>query len=89
MLRPRNVLTQFQNDVITTLAGEFPSDEDDIGFKDGTLRSFRHFFCSWCANNGVPERVVMRWLGHKDSAMVRRYYHLNDEESQRQMGKLK
>jgi hypothetical protein len=30
----------------------------------------------------------MEWLGHADSAMVRHYYHLNDEESLRQMDQL-
>jgi integrase len=33
----------------------------------------------------VPEQVVMRWLGHQDSLMVRHYYHLHDDEAQRQM----
>jgi integrase len=31
----------------------------------------------------------MLWLGHRDSKMIRRYYHLNDDEAQRQMSKLK
>jgi hypothetical protein len=31
---------------------------------------------------------VMRWLGHRDSAMVRHYYHLHDDEAQRQMKRL-
>lgn len=87
-LRPNNVLTQFKKRVIDKLKSDFPSEEDDVGFKDGTLHSFQHYFCSWCANSGIPERVVMNWLGHKDSAMVRRYYHLSDLESQRQMAKL-
>ena len=63
--------------------------EEEIGFKDGRLHSFRHYFCSTCANSGVPEQVVMNWLGHRSSAMVRHYYHLHDDEAQRQMAKLK
>ena len=30
----------------------------------------------------------MEWLGHRDSRMVRHYYHLHDEEAQRQMNRL-
>ena len=59
------------------------------GFADGRLHSFRHFFCSLCANRGVSQRVVMRWLGHSDSRMVEHYYHLNDDEARRQMGRIK
>jgi integrase len=55
-------------------------------FQDGRLHSFRHFFCSFCANRGVPQQVVMNWLGHRESGMVQHYYHLHDEESKRQMG---
>jgi hypothetical protein len=30
----------------------------------------------------------MNWLGHRNSKMVNRYYHLHDEEAQRQMSKI-
>lgn len=78
----RNILVR---DVLTPLEEKFHSEPDEIGFKDGRLHSFRHYFCSVCANSGVPEQVLMKWLGHKNSKMVRRYYHLHDQESQRQM----
>jgi integrase len=42
-----------------------------------------------CANLAVPQQVVMRWLGHKDSRMVEHYYHLHEEEASRQMGRIK
>jgi hypothetical protein len=48
----------------------------------------RHYFCSTCANNGVPERMVMAWLGHANSEMIRHYYHLHDEDAQRRMNSL-
>jgi integrase len=73
---------------LTPLHERFPAAPGQISFADGRLHSFRHFFCSTCANNGVPEQVVMQWLGHRDSAMVRHYYHLHDEEAQRQMRRL-
>ena len=41
------------------------------------------------ANSGVPEQVLMIWLGHRESKMVRHYYHLHEEEAQRQMAKIK
>lgn len=44
----------------------------------GRLHSFQHYLCSTCANSGVPELVVMRWLGHTGSRMVKRYDHLHD-----------
>ena len=81
----RNVLI---TKVLYPLAEQFPSSNGVKGFKEGRLHSFRHYFCSDCANSNVPELTVMEWLGHADSDMVRHYYHLNDEESQRQMKRL-
>jgi integrase len=60
-------------DVLTPLASQFPSTDDECGFIDGRLHSFRHYFCSNCANSKVPERVLMSWLGHRNSRMVHRY----------------
>ena len=81
-LRPDNVRHLLIKHVIDPLKEEFPSEDDDIGFKDGRLHSLRHFFCSECAHSGIPEQVVMKWLGHRQSAMVRRYYHLHDEDGE-------
>lgn len=78
----RNVLIE---KVLTPLAARFPAPASGKGFKDGRLHSFRHYFCSRCANSGVPEPMLMQWLGHADSAMVRHYYHSNDEEARRRM----
>jgi integrase len=71
--------------VLEPLAAQFPSADDEIGFRDGRLHSCRHYFASTCAISGVPERVVMRWLGHQSSPMLARYFHLHDQEGQRQM----
>ena len=87
-LKPDTVRRVLIRDVILPLAKRFPTPKGETGFKDGRLHSFRHFFCSVSANNGVPEQVVMEWLGHRDSRMVRHYYHLHDEEAQRQMNRL-
>ncbi len=78
----RNILVR---DVLKPLAGRFPSSPGQVGFLDGRLHSFRHFFCSLCANRRVAQRIVMSWLGHSDSRMVAHYYHLHDDEARRQM----
>lgn len=85
VLKPDTVRNILIREVLTPLSEKFPSPPGDVGFKDGRLHSFRHYFCSTCANSGVPEAVVMKWLGHRDSQMVRHYYHLHDAEAQRQM----
>jgi integrase len=85
IIKPDTVRRTLINEVLVPLAEKFPTVEGEIGFATGRLHSFRHFFCSTCANTGVPEQVVMQWLGHRDSAMVRHYYHLHSDESQRQM----
>jgi integrase len=88
-LKPDTVRRILVRDVLTPLQERFPAPKGEPGFKDGRLHSFRHYFCSTCSNSGIPEEVVMRWLGHRDSDMVRHYYHLHDEEAQRQMKRLK
>lgn len=81
----RNILVR---DVLKPLADRFPSSPGETGFLDGRLHSFRHFFCSLCANRRVAQRIVMSWLGHSDSRMVAHYYHLHDDEARRQMNLL-
>jgi integrase len=88
-LKPDTVRQILIREVLTPLKSRFPGPRDQAGFNDGRLHSFRHFFCSTCANGGVPEQVVKEWLGHRDSVMVRHYYHLHDEEAQRQMSRLR
>jgi len=53
---------------------------------EGGLHTFRHFFITHCANQGVPPTVVMKWVGHSDLRMIMRYYELQDDESKRAMG---
>ncbi len=81
----RNVLIR---DVIKPLEVRFPTPAGATGFANGRLHSFRHYFCSTCANAGIPEAVVMEWLGHRDSTMIRIYYHLSGYESQKQIGRV-
>jgi len=87
-LKPDTLRQVLIREVLRPLSAGFQAPPNQGGFADGRLHSFRHFFCSACANKGVPEQVVMQWLGHRDSAMVRHYYHLHDDEAQRQMRRL-
>jgi len=88
-IKPDTVRNILIRNVLTPLSEKFPTGKGEIGFVDGRLHSFRHFFCSRCANEGIPEQVLMSWLGHRNSKMVRHYYHLHDQESRRQMSRLK
>ena len=56
-----------------------------LGIERGGLHSFRRFFISHCANNGVPPTILMKWVGHSDLRMIMRYYRLQDDESQEAM----
>lgn len=84
-LLPDFVRRQFVRDVIEPLTTSFPTVVGRRGFADGRLHSFRHYFVSHCAARNVAELVVMEWVGHADSSMVRHYFHLSNEESRRQM----
>jgi integrase len=87
-LKPDTVRRQFVEEVIQPLEHKFPSADGEKGFATARFHSFRHFFCSFCANRNTPERTVMEWLGHRESEMIRHYYHLHDEESRRHMDSL-
>ncbi|WP_296457480.1 tyrosine-type recombinase/integrase [Rubinisphaera sp.] len=87
-IKPDVVRTVLIRDLLKPLADRFPSPDGEVGFIDGRLHSFRHYFCSVCANNNIPERILMDWLGHKDSKMISRYYHLNEKTSTEQMSKI-
>lgn len=89
IVKPDTIRRSLIRDVLTPLAERFPNDVGEVGFVHGRLHSFRHYFCSACANAGIPEPVLMQWLGHRSSRMVRHYYHLHDDEAHRQMNRLK
>jgi integrase len=49
----------------------------------------RRTFCSWCYQNGVDESDCARWLGHKNSTMVREVYgHDSPENAARKLSKV-
>ena len=56
-----------------------------LNIMDNTVHGFRHFFVSFCANNGVEPFKLIQWTGHADLTTVLRYYSLTDAESRRAM----
>ena len=56
--------------------------------KGFTIQSLRHSFKTICVNACIPQPIVDIWLGHALEAMVKVYYTLSDEESQRFMNKV-
>ncbi len=87
-LKPDTVRNVLVREVIKPLAARFPTEDEEKGFQDGRVHSFRHCFASQCANDGIPERTLLVWLGHQSSDMLKIYYHLHDQEAQRQMAKV-
>lgn len=51
----------------------------------GHLHTFRHSFISFAAIQGVPERVLRKWIGHVDREVLDWYFHLADPESRAAM----
>jgi integrase len=83
------VRRRFSKDVITPLASKFSKPGDNTGFTRGRLHSFRHYFISFCIKNGTPENIVMKWVGHANSDMVRHYFQIHNEDAKTFMEKLR
>ena len=88
LLKPDSVRVIFIRDVIKPLKTQFPDPPEEPGFSTARLHSFRHYFCSAAADAGTPDQMLMAWLGHKASRMVKHYYHLRETSSQASMTKL-
>lgn len=87
-IKPDTIRRILLRDVLKPIAVSSQIPNNTSRFIDGRLHSFRHYFCSTCANEGISEQMVMTWLGHADSRMVRHYYHLHNDEAKRQMSRL-
>lgn len=82
---PKRVLSAFKRAVRDPLVSEFPTTPGDVGFKHGTIHSFRHYFVSEAFRMNFTETNIMDWVGHKDSEMVHKYRHLRPGETQLRM----
>jgi len=87
-LKPDTVRNIFIREVLTPLKVRFPKPPEGLGFEDGRLHSFRHYFVSQAFLCGATEGEIMEWVGHQDSKMVAHYRHLRDEDSQRKMSSI-
>lgn len=87
-LKPDVVRRVLVRDVLTPLSSRFPTPDGEIGFQDGRLHSFRHYFVSEAFRQGVTEAQIMDWVGHRDSEMVKLYRHLRQDDSHRNMRQL-
>jgi integrase len=84
-LKPDTVRNVLKREVLAELAKRFPAPEGASRIDSGRVHSFRHYFCSRAANEGVREQMLMAWLGHRESKMIQRYYHMQQDEARRQM----
>ena len=75
-------------EVLPDLAEKFPARDDDPGIAAGRLHCFQHYFCSMSADNDVPEQMLMAWLGHRDSEMIRHYYHRRQDEARKHRARI-
>jgi integrase len=88
LLKPDTVRISFKDKVLPHVVKSLRSRKIETQADSGRLHSFRHYFCSECANGNVPMQMVMDWLGHQDSRMVRYYYHQADQRAQDEMKRL-
>ena len=88
LLKPDTIRNNLKGKVLAPVAKALRARGVETGMERGRLHSFRHYFCSECANKNVPMQMVMDWLGHQDSRMVRYYWHLADERAQNEMKRL-
>ena len=50
-----------------------------------TSHQFRHTFATEAINNGVPQHVLQKLLGHESSEMTSRYAHIYDETLRKEL----
>ncbi len=87
-LKPDTVRNIFVRQVIDSLKSQFPTSNGEVGFADGRLHSFRHYFVSQAFFQGATESEIKQWVGHRDSRVVEIYRHLSDDESRRKFEQL-
>lgn len=87
-LKPDTVRNVLLREILPALTERFPKTDRSLGIAAGRIHSFRHFYCSLCAEAGMPEQKLKSILGHSSSEMIRRYYHPQHEESLKQIDRL-
>jgi integrase len=54
--------------------------QERLGIPMGGMHGFRHFRVSYLVEHGVPDNIVMDWIGHGSAAMIRLYTHLRPQQ---------
>lgn len=62
----------------------------ELGMPHLRIHDLRHWFASWCIENGIEIPTIARWLGHQDGGalLMRTYGHLRDAHSLEQAKRL-
>lgn len=90
LLKPDTVRNVLIREVLPPLKRRFPKDGDEPGFEDGRVHSLKHYFVSCCANDSkVSVQMLKSWLWCKNSKMIDRYYHPDDDVAVRHMNSIK
>lgn len=84
-LKPDVVRTIFVRDVLSKLKEQFPTLSGEAGFEHGRIHSFRHYFVSECFREGIPEPIIMDWVGHRQSRIIARHRHQRPEDGMSKM----
>jgi len=56
--------------------------------KQYKLHTFRYFFSSYCAQQNLSFKYVLEWMGHSSSAILDRYFTMNDRHAHIAMNSL-
>ena len=89
VLKPDTVRNILIKKVLTPLKKRFPKVNGEPSFEDGRVHSLKHYFVSRCANDQVPVQLLKNWLWCKDSKMIDRYYHPDDDVAIEKMNSIK
>lgn len=87
-VKPDTVRNIFLRSVIEPLSKQFPKRSGVVGFEDGRLHSFRHYFVSRAFMEGATEAEIKQWVGHRDSRVIELYRHMSDDESRQRLVRL-
>lgn len=85
--KPTGMSDQSFINFLKKLAEEFDI-QDSLGKRwDFQTHQFRHTVGTRMINNGVPQHIVQRYLGHQSPEMTMRYAHIHDETLRKEVEK--
>jgi integrase/recombinase XerD len=72
---------------LNVLAREFKITDENGKLWRFTSHQFRHTFGTEAINNGVPQHIVQKLLGHESPEMTMRYAYIHDETLRKELDK--